>query len=321
LSHYSGESILIARVGANAGYIYRVMGEYGVSDNTIILQVNKKCSISYLEYQLKFKSLNTLVFGSGQPLITGTQVKNIFLPLPPLPEQRAIAGALSDTDDLIAGLEALIAKKQAIKQGAMQALLTGRQRLPGFEGEWEEKKLGEVLTVRHGKSQHAVVTPDGPYPIFASGGEIGRAIEFLYDKPSVLIGRKGTIDAPRYEDEPFWTVDTLFYTEIFKDNDAKYLYHLFNTIRWMDFNEASGVPSLNASTIENIEVILPSFPEQQAIATVLSDMDTELAALQQRLSKTRALKQGMMQELLTGRIRLVGSGEHQPPKHEQPPTG
>jgi type I restriction enzyme, S subunit len=127
----------------------------------------------------------------------------------------------------------------------------------------------------------------------------------LYDKPSVLIGRKGTIDVPQYVDTPFWTIDTLFFTEISSLVSPKFVFYKFNTINWYNYNGASGVPSLNASTIENIEFNCPPLPEQTAIAAILSDMDTEIASLEQKRDKTRLLKQGMMQELLTGRIRLV----------------
>ncbi|MGC8116646.1 restriction endonuclease subunit S [Metapseudomonas otitidis] len=227
------------------------------------------------------------------------------MPVPPVAEQRAIATALSDVDALLDALERLIAKKRDLKQATMQQLLTGQTRLPGFHGEWEAKRLGDILTVRHGKSQHDITAPDGKYPILASGGEIGRTNTFIYDKPSVLIGRKGTIDSPQYVDSPFWTVDTLFFTEISDEADAKFAFYKFTMIRWRSYNEASGVPSLNAKTIENIEIHAPPLPEQTAIAAVLSDMDADLAVLEQRLAKTRALKQGMMQELLTGRTRLI----------------
>ncbi len=223
-------------------------------------------------------------------------------------EQRAIATALSDVDALLGGLDRLIAKKRDLKQAAMQQLLTGQTRLPGFHGEWEVKRLGEVLTICHGRSQRGVEAVDGPYPILATGGQIGRASQPLYDKPSVLIGRKGTINKPQYMDRPFWTVDTLFYSEMKGSNSARYFYYLFCTIDWMQFNEASGVPSLNARTIENIEIDCPEPSEQTAIAAVLSDMDAELAVLEARRDKTRALKQAMMQELLTGRTRLVPAG-------------
>lgn len=232
-------------------------------------------------------------------------ISNMLIPLPPLPEQRAIAEALGDVDALLGSLEKLIAKKRALKQAAMQELLTGKKRLPGFSGEWEVKRLGDVLKVRHGKSQHEISHKDGKYPILATGGEIGRSNHFLFDKPSVLIGRKGTIDRPQYVNTPFWTIDTLFYTEINVRYVTKFIYYKFLLIPWVQYNEASGVPSLNAATIEAIEINLPDYNEQSAIATVLSDMDTEIEALEKRLEKTRMLKQGMMQELLSGKTRII----------------
>ena len=251
------------------------------------------------------KYIDALATKTAVPYLNKDNCNSIPIALPRLLEQRAIAAALSDVDALIGALDQLIAKKRDLKQAAMQQLLTGQKRLPTFHGGWVVKRLGDVLKVRHGKSQHDVVVADGMYPILATSGEIGRTNQFLYDKPSVLIGRKGTIDTPQYVEKPFWTIDTLFFTEISSETSAKFIFYKFNMINWRSYNEASGVPSLNASTIERIEVRLPKFDEQTAIAEVLSDVDAELAALEQRRDKTRALKQGMMQELLTGRTRLV----------------
>jgi type I restriction enzyme S subunit len=220
-------------------------------------------------------------------------------------EQAGIAWALSDVDTLIASLEQLLGKKRQIKQGAMQELLTGKKRLPGFTGKWSPKAIGDLLQIHHGKSQHGVESPYGPCPILATGGQIGNANRFLCDQPSVLIGRKGTIDQPRYMDEPFWCVDTLFYSTVFVPNIPKFLFYCFCLIPWRQYNEASGVPSLNARTIEQLELRVPLAKEQEAIVSVLSDMDAEIAAVETKLTKARQIKQGMMQELLTGRIRLV----------------
>ncbi|WP_080350736.1 restriction endonuclease subunit S [Serratia marcescens] len=320
---YDGDAILIARVGANAGKLSFVSGQYGVSDNTLIVKLKPQNNIHFYKYWLIFKNLNSLVFGSGQPLITGTQLKELSLPIPSINEQTAIANVLSDTDALISKIEQLIAKKQAIKTATMQQLLTGRTRLPQFAkhpdgtlkghrsselgsipDNWQVVPFKDVLTIKHGKNQKEVESPSGQYPIYATGGQIGNATSFLFDKPSVLIGRKGTIDKPKYADTPFWTVDTLFYSEIKKNVCVKFIYYKFCMIDWMQYNEASGVPSLNAHTIENVLVALPNMEEQTAIATILSDMDAELEALEQKLSKARDIKQGMMQQLLTGRIRL-----------------
>ncbi len=236
--------------------------------------------------------------GTDQPFISTVKLKKYKIPLPPLPEQKAIAEVLSDTDNLIQALEKRIAKKRLIKQGAMQKLLTPKD-------DWEVKKLGDILKVRHGKSQKDVEDRNGQYPILGTGGLMGYANQFLYDRESVLIGRKGTIDKPRYMNIPFWTVDTLFYTEIFKYVSPKCLFYKFLQIDWYSYNEASGVPSLNAKTIENIEISLPPLEEQTHIATILSDMDSEIKALEKKRAKYKQLKQGLMQNLLTGKIRLI----------------
>ena len=294
-----------------AGTIGRTVVYDGVpayfQDSNIVWIDNdeSKATNEYLWHRYQVTKWSASHGGTVARLYNDNLRNKTHIPVPPPAEQRAIATALSDVDALLAGLDGFITKKRDLKQAAMQQLLTGQTRLLGFTGKWETKRLGDVLKVRHGKSQHGITVADGKYPILASGGEIGRTNSHLYDRPSVLIGRKGTIDSPQYVDSPFWTVDTLFFTEIANEADAKFVFYKFTMIRWRSYNEASGVPSLNAKTIENIEVTLPPLPEQIAITAVLSDMDMELAALEQRRNKTRALKQGMMQELLTGRTRLV----------------
>lgn len=127
---YEGDAILVARVGANAGSLNFVSGQYGVSDNTIIVRLKLENIIQFFKYWLIRKNLNTLVFGSGQPLITGTQLKELSLALPSKAEQTAIATILSDMDAEIQALEYRLSKTRQIKQGMMQQLLTGKTRLP-----------------------------------------------------------------------------------------------------------------------------------------------------------------------------------------------
>jgi type I restriction enzyme S subunit len=303
---HDGAFALIGRQGALCGNVVGVSGQLFASEHAVVVTPRQGTNIQFLTYVLGEMHLNRLSEASAQPGLSVSKILQLSIGTPPTEaEQRAIASALSDVDALLAGLDRLIAKRRDLKQAAMQQLLTGQTRLPGFHGEWEVKRLGEVLTIGHGRSQRDVVVPDGPYPILASGGQIGTASRPLYDKPSVLIGRKGTIDQPQYMATPFWTVDTLFYSALKDGNDAKFFFYRFCLIRWMQFNEASGVPSLNARTIERIELECPEPLEQTAIAAVLSDMDAELAGLETRRDKTRDLKQAMMQELLTGKTRLV----------------
>ncbi|WP_220270808.1 restriction endonuclease subunit S [Marinilabilia salmonicolor] len=295
---YNKPSVLIGRKGTINKPLYMDTPFWTV-DTLFYSEVNKEYSAKYLFYN--FCSINWYAYNeaSGVPSLNAKTIENLLIPLPPtLAEQTAIANALSDMDALIDAQEKLIHKKRLIQQGAMQELLRPK------EG-WVEKTLGEVLKVQHGKSQKDVIDANGKYPILATGGIIGKANNFLYDKPSVLIGRKGTIDEPRYMERPFWSVDTLFYTSIKEGYCAKFIFYMFNLIDWYSYNEASGVPSLNAKTIELIEKYFPTtLKEQQQIAQTLSAMDTEIEQLETQLSKYKQMKTGMMQELLTGKKRL-----------------
>ena len=140
------KAILVARVGANAGTVQYVKGQFGVTDNTIIVQIKNEQSYGYWFLYLTHENLNDIIYGSGQPLITGSIIKRLEVSMPPIKEQKAIAKALSDTDALIAALEKLITKKRAIKTATMQQLLTGKTRLPGFgEGKgYKDSELGRI---------------------------------------------------------------------------------------------------------------------------------------------------------------------------------
>jgi type I restriction enzyme S subunit len=302
-------TLIIANSGATLGVAKILSLKCCANDGiAVFLDLNKDAEKLFLYYVLNAKTREfreVVATGNGQPNLNTTLIGLTKIPLPPLSEQKAIAHSLSDVDNLITAIDQLITKKRNIKQGTMQQLLTGKKRLPGFSGEWEVKKLGDILKVKHGKSQHNVIDENGEFPILATGGEIGKANTYLYNKPSVLIGRKGTIDIPQYMDTPFWTIDTLFYTEIFNNAVPKFVFYRFNLINWYSYNEASGVPSLNAKTIENIDINFPNnFLEQKAIAEILSDIDKEIEALEKNRDKYKAIKQGMMQELLTGKTRL-----------------
>lgn len=302
---------LFFTIAANIGDVGISEFEAACPDSLVAISPNSIVDKVWLLYELasRKEGFEALASPGAQLNINLEKLRPYLLPVPPPYEQRAIASALSDVDALLEELDRLIAKKRDIKQATMQQLLTGQTRLPGFEGEWETKRIGELLTICHGRNQHEVEVNDGQFPILATSGIIGTSKHALYNRPSVLIGRKGTINKPRYMDTPFWSVDTLFYSVIEEDNDAKYLYYQFLMIDWLQYNEASGVPSLSARTIENIEITCPQPLEQRAISSVLSDLDAEIKSIEQRRAKTAAIKQAMMQELLTGRTRLVNSAD------------
>jgi type I restriction enzyme S subunit len=246
---------------------------------------------------------------SAQPKLNKQNVRECLIPLPPtLTEQKAIATALSDVDELISELEKLIEKKKAIKQGAMQALLTpphkGGKRLEGFSGEWVEVELSNILTFGSGLDYKHL--DKGEIPVYGTGGVMTYVNDFLFNGESVGIGRKGTIDRPILLKGKFWTVDTLFYTHSFQNCIPKFIYYLFLLIQWKEYNEASGVPSLNKNTLGKIKVTIPTMiAEQEAISQFLSTIENSINKLIGRKSKLQSIKQGMMQELLTGKTRLA----------------
>ena len=191
---YSGDKILIARVGANAGTVNKVSGKYCVSDNTLMVTYPPEIDINFSYYQLINFRINKIIFGSGQPLVTGGQIKSLVFAIPSnKKEQSAIATALSDTDALIEKLEKLIEKKKSIKRGAMQELLTGKRRLPGFSGKWETKKLGEVAEFDHGRDlPKSDLSEDGPYKCIHYGqlfNEYKELISEIKSKTHTNIGR------------------------------------------------------------------------------------------------------------------------------------
>lgn len=233
-----------------------------------------------------------------------SQFLEFVLPLPSINERAKIAAILTTQDKVIELKEKRLAEKQRQKKYLMQQLLTGKKRLPGFSKEWKSVRLRNTLNVCHGQNQRNVEQENGVYPILGTGGEIGRTNDFLYDKPCILIGRKGSINKPMYMETPFWTIDTLFYCKIKSGYHPKFLFFKFQSINWNKYDESSGVPSLNASTIGSVDIFAPEFPEQTAIAEVLSAADREIDLLRQDIEQEKQKKKALMQLLLTGIARV-----------------
>ena len=194
-------------------------------------------------------------------------------------------------------------------------------RFKGFNDEWNELKVSDTLKIRHGKDQKKIECENGEYPILATGGEIGRTDTPIYDKESVLIGRKGTIDRPIYMNTPFWTVDTLFYSEIHNNYIPKFIYYKFQCINWKKYCEASGVPSLSASTIESIKYKLPSLQEQERIANFLTKVDKIIEKQDEKVKNLEKYKKGMMQKIFSQEIRFKDENGKEYPEWEEKKLG
>ncbi len=253
------------------------------------------------------------------PSLNQAILGRVTFPYAPLSEQRAIASALSDVDALLEGLTRLIAKKRDLKQAAMQQLLTGQTRLPGFKGEWEVKRIGEVLRFQVGYPFSSVFFNEKQIGIrliknrdlksedqlFHYSGRFDPA--FVVHNGDVLVGMDGDFVLCRWNKGRALLNQRVGRLVPRTDLDAAFAYYaLRGPLKAIeDITSRTTVKHLSHSDVEDIERPLPSLPEQSAIAAVLSDMDAELSALEVRREKTIALKQAMMQELLTGRTRLV----------------
>lgn len=251
-------------------------------------------------------------FGSAQQVINLKDVNRLELPLPRSSvEQSAIATALGDVDALLAAQDALIAKKHAIKQGAMQELLTGKRRLPGFSGEWEVKQLGDVAHIKTGSRNNEDKVEGGDYPFFVRSEFVERIDGYSYDCEAILVPGEGKIgEIFHYITGRFDVHQRVYAITQFADEVVGRFLHLYMKAhfgQWAMQNTVKAtVDSLRLPTFQDFQMRLPSTKEEQvAIVGVLADMDTELTALETQRAKTAQLKQGMMQALLTGRIRLV----------------
>jgi len=280
--------------------------------------------------------------GGAQKNVNAGTLRVMPIPIPKLPEQRAIAGALSDVDALIGALDRLIAKKRDLKQAAMQQLLTGQTRLPGFHGEWEVKTLGDLFTFGGGYSaSRDQLSSEGH--CYLHYGDIHKSSKTFIDvrsdyqdipkldiplnrvSPVSLLADGDVVFVDASEDDEGTSrhvvivnkdktafisgLHTIVAKSKTNELDHQYRRYCFQTtaIKRQFYYYAVGtkVSGISKTNIAKLTLPFPSLPEQTAIAGVLSDMDAEVAALEQRRDKTRALKQGMMQELLTGRTRLI----------------
>ena len=353
ISESSNELLPASRLAAGDLVVVRV-GEPGIAAvvppeldgcncaSVMIVRQHQRFDSRWLCYLMNssvgLAQIGNVQYGTAQKQFNISDAINFRYSVPPLDEQKSIADALSDADALIESLDQLIAKKRQIKQGAMQELLTGKRRLPGFGGRWVVKRLGDVgkcirgvtyngdndlwphdtsytkrLLRSNNVQKSTVVIDDIQFVNLnrVAPQQLLRKNDILVcmaNGSKALVGKAGFFDVADGHEYTFGAFMGCFRTESTSSNPA-FVFYLFQTARYRDYINnllaGSSINNLSPGSIESLEFPLPQMTEQTAIATVLSDMDTELAALESRLAKARQIKQGMMQELLTGRIRLL----------------
>ena len=309
--------ILVNLVGASIGrscQIQQDLGEANVNQAVAVFRVKDEHSSAFLaccfQAPTTIERILEMQVDAARPNISLGDLRRFPIQLPPLPEQRAIATALSDVDGLLGGLDRLIAKKHDLKQAAMQQLLTGQTRLPGFHGEWEVKRLGEVASLSKGTQLHSDETEEGGKFAHLNGGITPSSYTNKSNTPAntIAISEGGnSCGFVQFMTESYWCGGHC-YSVTPNGIDKLFLYHALKGQQTaiMGLRVGSGLPNVQKTGLLAFKLRSPAtHPEQTAIAEVLTEMDAELAALTQRREKTRALKQAMMQELLTGRTRLV----------------
>lgn len=284
--------------------------------------LQKVLSSSHIVHRIEESSVGTTMINLNQSVLQGLSIQ-----VPPLPEQRTMVAALSDVDALIIALGRLIAKKRDIKQAAMQELLTGKKRLPGFGEKWKVKRLGDLSEMVGGGTPPSSVPAyyDGKIPwvsiadMTRRGKYISETDRNLTEKGlenssakmlpvgTVLFAEYASIGECSIATTDLCTSQAILGIKPKTDLNNHYLY--FSLISKKEDIKKIGQhgtqANLNSIMVKDFKILLPSISEQIAIATVLSDMDAKLAALEQKRDKIKEIKQGMMQELLTGRIRLI----------------
>ncbi|MET9841342.1 restriction endonuclease subunit S [Streptomyces virginiae] len=327
---FTGPSILVARVGANAGSVYRVDGHYGVTDNTLVIRPEPGQSVEFLDEFLRHANLNQMVYGSGQPLVTGTMLKRLQIPNL-LPEsQRRIASALREANDLISALERMIAKKRAIKRGMLQQLLTGKTTLRGSSASGGDAVLGSITTWFSGG------TPDRNNPTYWGGtipwisaATLKRSRVHDSDQHLTEAGvRAGSKLAPagatlvlvrgmalHREARIGMATRPVSFNQDVKALIPKpgvlpeYLVYALQarSTQVLDLvsSAGSGTGVLDTQLLQRLPIWVPDETTQRKIIAAIEAVDRNVEALDRLLVKRRATKQGMTQQLMTGRSHLL----------------
>ena len=312
---FDGEAVLTAGDGVGTGKIYHyINGKFDFHQRVYkISDFSEKLNgyYFYLFFSNNFYSrIMSMTAKSSVDSVRREMIADMLISFPPnKAEQEAIAEALSDADALIESIEQLITKKRNIKQGTMQQLLTGKKRLPGFTDKWETKKLGEVLayeqptkylvksTEYYDNSEIAVLTANKSFILGYTDETDG-----VFENVPVIIFDDFTT-ASKFVEFPFKVKSSALKILKLKDENHN-LNFLFGKMQLIRF-PLGGHKRYWISEFQHLEIETPSFDEQNAISQVLIDMDAEIEALERKRDKYKSIKQGMMQELLTGKTRLI----------------
>ena len=298
-----GPGVVTGRYGT-IGKVFFVDGPYWPLNTTLFVSNFHSNDPRFCYYLLQSFDFSDHSGKSGVPGVNRNDLHAIEVAFPKtLHEQQAIAATLSDADGAVAGLQRVIAKKRLIKQGSMQDLLTARRRLPGFSKEWEVKTLGDVARVTTGGRNNQDKDPMGEYPFFVRSDTVEKIRSYSYDCEAILVPGEGRIgEIFHYTNGRFDVHQRVYCISSFSEEiSGRFIYFVlrqFFGVHAMINTVKATVDSLRRPTFTGFEFKFPpALDEQTAIAAILSDMDAEIQTLESRLTKARAVKEGMMQNL------------------------
>ena len=306
---HDGEFVLVAEDGANDLKNYPVKcvnGRIWVNNHAHVLQ--GKAGIadnSFLAFAISQSDIESLLVGGSRAKLNAETLMSIEFRLPCLQEQYRIGEYLTQLDHLITLHQRKCDRLQALKKAMLEKMFpkagsdVPEIRFAGFTDAWEQRKLGDLVDVCSGRDYKHL--SEGDIPVYGTGGYMLSVSEALsYDKDAIGIGRKGTIDKPYILNAPFWTVDTLFYAIPREKIDLNFAFDIFQNIDWKKKDESTGVPSLSKAAINEIDVLVPQYDEQQALGEFFNGIDNLITLHQRKLQKLQECKKALLEKMFVG---------------------
>lgn len=303
--------IILGRVGAYCGSVNYYPDKFYATDNTLITECDEtKIVYPYAFYMLGTSKLNSFAGGAAQPLITQSILKHLKCYLPSLPTQQKIASILSAYDNLIQNYKKQIEALQTAASELYKEWFV-RFRFPGYQTAefengipkgWKVEKLTKLVEVKYGKDHSKLDV--GNIPVYGSGGIMRYCNKALYDKETVLIPRKGSLNNIMYANKPLWTVDTMFYSVMLRKNIAKYLYYVLSKIDMESFNAGAALPSMTTEILSHFKIIVPDNKTLELFDNKIALIFTQIDNLQQQITNLTQQRDLLLPRLMSGKLEV-----------------
>ena len=268
-------------------------GKFWVNNHAHIVQTNELCDLRYLYYLINSMDLSGYITGSAQPKLSQANLNAVMLELPNIEEQKRIVSILGTLDDKIALNNKI---NDNLEQQA--EAIYNYMFIVNNDPDWKHGCLKDLVNVKYGKDHKKLA--DGPYPVYGSGGIMRYVERPLYEKESVLIPRKGTLNNVIYVNQPFWSVDTMFYTEMKIPNVAKFVYQFVKSKDLTSMNAGSAVPSMTTDILNAMEIDIPPAEILEKFEAIVAPMYQMIQRNNEQSGKLATLRDALLPKLLSG---------------------